>query len=402
MISLISPNSPTVRHTPPCLDLDYLIDKSSLIIFMVHKGSFSPNCLFSHLDYLVHKSSEGSKNPMSTLGIDARSLIVSNYKTIGGGKEYHTSCFVCGGTDRFVIFGNTGRFWCRQCNIKGSAIDLLMQRDNMTYPDACKFVGKPLDNNRPRHRVPSPPPPMGMSASLPREQSHDVVAWRSEALKLTNRAQSYLWDVGKDGNPFPTEDAKMARDYLFGRGFDRILAPYKIGYVPMDYNANWGGLDVFISSGILISWFDEDKRYSTPFKLNVRRMKGQDPKYLMVKGSENGLFNGHRITPKTPVVLVEGEFDALAVCERTGHKAMGVATGSTMGGRRHIDIARLAMAMWVFVAFDDDEAGRKASEYWLDLLPKSSRLLPTAHDCGDMAKQGHDFNKWIYEAVKNA
>lgn len=338
---------------------------------------------------------------MTTINIDVRSLIVTNYKAVKGGQEYHMPCFLCGGTDRFILWADTGRWWCRQCNEKGSAIDLLMKRDNLSYPEACERVGKPLEN-RPR-RIPTPPPPQrGAGVSIPRQNEHDILAWRQCALDLTNRAMSYLYDVGKDGNDYPTQEGKMARDYLHMRGLGRAPLFYRVGYVPMDYRANWGGLDVFIPKGLLIPWFDSDDRFSTPYKINIRRLDGQEPKYLMIKGSQNGLFGGYLITRKSVVVLVEGEFDAMAVTNGTFNRILGVATGSTMGGRRHKDIAQLAQAGHVFVAYDDDEAGQKASEYWLSVLPNSTRLTPLAKDCGDMAKERQNFVQWILKAVDNA
>jgi DNA primase len=339
---------------------------------------------------------------MDRLNIDARSLIVTNYKSVKGGQEYHMPCFLCGGEDRFILWSDTGRWWCRQCNEKGSAIDLLMRRDNLTYPEACERVGKPLNNNRNRTPRPIiPPTPQRANVSIPREHNHDIQEWRWRARDLVNRAMSYLHDVGRDGEPCPSEDAKHARDYLHERGLGRAPMFYRLGYVPIDYKANWGGLDVYIPKGILIPWWDSDDRRATPYKLNVRRLNGETPKYLMVAGSQNGLFNGHLITPRRVVALVEGEVDAMAVTNGTFGRVLGVATGSTMGGRRHKDIARLSLAGHVFVAYDTDEAGQKASEYWLSLLPNSSRLEPTAHDCGDMAKERQNFVKWILKAVEN-
>lgn len=57
---------------------------------------------------------------------------------------------------------------------------------------------------------------------------------------------------------------------------------------------------------------------------------------------------------RRPVVLVEGEIDALTVVQACGALVAAVASGSTAGPRRGLWWARLALAPCVLVAFDDD------------------------------------------------
>ena len=42
-----------------------------------------------------------------------------------GANEYASSCPVCGGDDRFIIWTDSDRYWCRQCDLKGDAIQYL-------------------------------------------------------------------------------------------------------------------------------------------------------------------------------------------------------------------------------------------------------------------------------------
>ena len=55
-------------------------------------------------------------------------------------REQHGPCPFCGGTDRFVVFEN-GRGWCRQCGWKGDAIQLLRDRDGLSFNDAKRALG---------------------------------------------------------------------------------------------------------------------------------------------------------------------------------------------------------------------------------------------------------------------
>ncbi len=63
----------------------------------------------------------------------------------GKGDEYVGACPDCGGKDRFHIWpsdGETGRFWCRQCDKRGDGIDYLRWQHNMTFKQACEATGK--------------------------------------------------------------------------------------------------------------------------------------------------------------------------------------------------------------------------------------------------------------------
>jgi hypothetical protein len=52
-------------------------------------------------------------------------------------KECHGPCPFCGGTDRFIAWEN-GYGWCRQCHWKGDSIQLLRDRDHLTFQEALR------------------------------------------------------------------------------------------------------------------------------------------------------------------------------------------------------------------------------------------------------------------------
>jgi hypothetical protein len=69
-------------------------------------------------------------------------------------RELHGPCPFCGGVDRFIVFED-GRGWCRQCGWKGDSIQLLRDRDRLSFVEAKRALG--LDCSMPslrqRHRV---------------------------------------------------------------------------------------------------------------------------------------------------------------------------------------------------------------------------------------------------------
>jgi DNA primase len=151
---------------------------------------------------------------------------------------------------------------------------------------------------------------------------------------------------------------------------------------------------VWIPGGILIPW----RLKGSIWRLNVRRPKGT-PKYIGPAGFSNGLYGADGIRPGISVVVVEGEFDALAVAQEASEVVAAVATGSTHGSRHPRWLRLLATAPMVLVAFDDDEAGESAARYWLDALPHSRRLVPDG-DPAEMLEVGADVRTWVQEALR--
>lgn len=60
------------------------------------------------------------------------------------GSEYAGPCPWCGGKDRFRAWLKEGRYWCRQCNRKGDAIQFLMDFCGLNFRDACRAVGREI------------------------------------------------------------------------------------------------------------------------------------------------------------------------------------------------------------------------------------------------------------------
>lgn len=93
-------------------------------------------------------------------------------KAMTNGGEYEGPCPFCGGTDRFLVWPtppnkDRGAFWCRQCDKKGDALTLIMEREQLSYPDACRQLGIMLDEQPSSQRKPAPKAPKPVQ-ELPR------------------------------------------------------------------------------------------------------------------------------------------------------------------------------------------------------------------------------------------
>lgn len=65
-------------------------------------------------------------------------------------NELCSPCPWCGGTDRFIYFQDTDRYWCRQCKKEGDAIQYLRDHRKMSFQDAEAYLG--LRSDRPGQR----------------------------------------------------------------------------------------------------------------------------------------------------------------------------------------------------------------------------------------------------------
>lgn len=112
------------------------------------------------------------------------------------------------------------------CDIRGDAIDWLMNYRRLSFPEAVSVLGERMDN-RPRVER-----PCLKSPSEPPEWS-----WQHRAECIVNQAEETLWsDVGEP-----------ALNYLSCRGLTtRTIRATRLGYVPGDFRS-WRvmeGMDV--------------------------------------------------------------------------------------------------------------------------------------------------------------
>jgi DNA primase len=253
------------------------------------------------------------------------------------GGEYSGPCPFCRlGADRFKVWPAVGRWAClgreagrSGCDISGDAIQYLRQKDDLTYAEACERLGlRPGEPCARRRHDPLTP------SLAPETVTPPAPAWQAAGRSFVERCRRRLW----------TDDGVAARQWLAQRGLsEETLLRAQVGYHPRDSHpprTAWG-LDagagqhqtLWLPRGIVLPWFVG----SDLWRINVRRpltpaqCAAGEAKYIGPAGFANGLYGADSLADGKPVVLVEGEIDALTVAQTAGDLAAAVATGSTAG-----------------------------------------------------------------------
>jgi DNA primase len=151
--------------------------------------------------------------------------------------------------------------------------------------------------------------------------------------------------------------------------------------------------------GVTIPWFDGKQLRM----VNVRRLNGE-PKYDAEAGSVRGiLYPSAKLQAGDPILLVEGEFDALLANQEAGKIVQAVTTGSASDRPTAKTLAAVALCRPVLTAFDADAAGDRAAKLWRSILPHARRIRPpSGKDITDSHQAGINLERWLLAEVRTA
>jgi hypothetical protein len=326
------------------------------------------------------------------------------------GDEYWGNCPFCGtGTDRFHVWPQSERphYWCRVCGAEGSPAQFLMKYAQMSFGQALDLLGL----SREAAMTPAPPRPIQPGQPPCKE-------WQQMARWIVERAEAYLWHPN-------SQEGQRALAYLRGRGLtDETIHMAHLGYIPIQKDGKWHqsplshwGIDpdlvdekrrklgMRIPDGIVIPWFDDDAQ--TIWTLAVKRpfrAQGDTFEYGHVFGSGKGLYLAETVQPLWPVMMVEGEFDALSVWQEARDLLAVVATGGTNGGRVLYWQGYLRPVDRLLQSFDADEGGEAGAAYWLAKHPQARRWRPDRvgpyKDANDLLRAGEGMvRSWVQDGL---
>jgi DNA primase len=332
-------------------------------------------------------------NQINLLALIERDTPLKRVSSTNGG-EYAGPCPWCGGNDRFRVWphrDNPG-YWCRQCQRTGNAVQYIMDRDGVSAQEALSRLGiASHGQRRPSPRLSRPLPNSGL-------YSNDWEAtrnpeWQQAAGDFVKRAIDALHAPGV---------GRRGLDYLSRRGLSESVATvYDLGYNPKAYEAHWGNSKVHFPAGALvIPWYESlDEGPGKLLKVKYRSVVGKQ--FGQATGGARGLYGWPKFHPGARVVLVESELCALSVWQVASELVVPLATGSATEGRLVLWVGRLALASQLLLAFDADDAGSEAAQWWQNSFPEAVKLVPTRHDVNDMLTAGDDIAAWLSGALSH-
>ena len=299
----------------------------------------------------------------------------------------------------FTVYADSERFYCFGCGLGGDVLDFIQRAEGLSLPEAIarldgspglapRAATRPAGTRRPR------------SAALPpRDPALLTAAARFYAGQL--RRSPAAWEYLASRGVGQSAAARLSLGYAPGNGLRQALE--SCGFSEkriqdsglfMERGAErFAGMVVVPDvTGGLVRWLagraidpDRTPRFQAP----------PGPKPVLGLG---------RLGPAPPwAVVAEGVFDWLAL---TGWGLPAAAALGTQGMERVASVLRGCPR--VFLAFDNDDAGREATERLLTLLGRRAAavVLPRGiGDVGELAALPHGrtvFLRLLSQAARSA
>ena len=296
-------------------------------------------------------------------------------------------------TPSFHVHLDRGFYYCFGCHAKGDIFDFVMRTQGLEFYDALIMLGT-------RAGVEVAPP-------TPRDRR------RRDQFELNRLALEY----------FKGNIHGAAERYLLQRGLsEESLATFELGYAPdewdglIQYALKRGAGDGELLAAGLIAENDRGRRYDRfrgrimfPIKDHLGRTVGFAgrvlgeglPKYLNTPETESfrksellyglDLAKGS-IRASGECIVVEGFMDVIAL-HQVGIDNAVAALGATLTREQAQTLARLDVKR-LYLAFDADEAGRRATLSGLDQAVGRQFLvtavtIPDGKDPADAVLSGH-------------
>ncbi|MGO9597366.1 MAG: CHC2 zinc finger domain-containing protein [Isosphaeraceae bacterium] len=281
-----------------------------------------------------------------------------------------------------------GKPWwrCYGCGEHGDAANLVMRINKVGFPEAVRIIADLSGIVAPSGGSPRPRPPASPAASK-LEKTHGRPPEGpsglplADALALVTEAADRLW----------RPEGTTARDYLHGRGLtDETIRAARLGMVASVSIPTREGDRCYQARGVVIPWFEGDRLAL----VKIRQPEGAKPKYAEAFRDRPRIFpDPEAIEPGRPLVIAEGEFDALLLGQELHDLAAVVTLGSASSKPEPGIFADLMPAAPWFLALDGDEAGDKAASGW---PPRAIRVRPPGafKDWTKAAQAGVNLRRW--------
>lgn len=331
-------------------------------------------------------------------------------------NEFCSPCPKCGGNDRFVIWPDENRWYCRQCDEGGNLVNFFMIIDGMNELEALEqyFIcqGKNATDAADAARLAikkQAGDPQRTYTAIRREKKAatqskksskvDAQAWLEKAAALVEWAHKQLLNNQEQLSWLQNE-----------RGLTlETVKRCKLGWNPSDLYRDrneWGLTEslhkvtgkpkkLWIPAGLIIPGYD-----ATGNLARVKIRTGGAIKYVLLSGSEIGAaFYGDRSLQAFAVV--ESELDAILLYQLAPDLVCPLSSGSAA---IKPDTAALELigGHMCLLMFDADDAGVKAAVNWHNLTSSKLWIIPAKYgkDVTEAHKNGVDVRQIVEAGLK--
>lgn len=324
-------------------------------------------------------------------------------------KEYCSPCPYCqDGDDRFVISpdkGKGGRFWCRFCDKRGDAINLLRDFQGLNYIQACERLrldpGQKVAIRREEKPLIADNPP-----SVWMEKAAAFVEWCHAHLL---QSETFLSALTKRGLTLETIKA-----FKLGYNPTKLYRGRKDWGLDEEVGSNGKPRRIWLPAGITIPTFEGDKLVKVKIrnrdfekdlknyemaKAAGRVTKYASSKYVVVSGSKKcpSVYGN----PSRSVLLVqESELDCILTIQEAGDLCFCLALG---GSSQPLDLHKERIvrgAENLLFCPDFDQAGKESWDRWIKRFPDTIRILPEyGKDVTESFQCETNIREWLLSAI---
>ena len=272
----------------------------------------------------------------------------------------------------FTVYADTERWYCFGCGEGGDVLDFLQRTEGLSLREAIRRLdgstpapGRSASSRRPRSPAAAPPPDPALVTAVARHYAGE--------LRRSPEARAYLTSrgVGLD------TARRLGLGYVPGRGLQTALASagFAAGRVRESGLCTERG-ERFAGMVVVPEIIDGRARWLAGRGINQKH----SPRFQALPGPKPVLGLG-RLGPAPPwAVVTEGVFDWLVLSE------WGLPACSALGtqGMERV-AATLRGCPNVFIAFDNDDAGREATARLAGLLGRRAAVVTLPGGVADVA-----------------
>lgn len=314
-------------------------------------------------------------------------------------------------TPSFSVSPSKEIFHCFGCGEGGDAISFLMKKENLDFIEAIKFLGDKYG--------------IEVNENQERDKNKEI---NSIAYEINREAARFFYKN--------LVDSKLAKDYLLSRSLSpNTIKKFGLGYAEDSWDSlvkylDQKGYDLDLVEKIgLIGKKNSGNGYYDKFRNRImfpiidirskiigfggRVLDDSMPKYLNSK--ESTIYNkGHSLyglniikgnENRKKILLVEGYMDVISLFEK-GINYSVASLGTALTSRQAKLLKRFGEE--VYICYDSDEAGRKATLRAIDVLVSESInprvvILPSNMDPDEyISKYGNFyFDKLFFESLNH-